>query len=253
MHHCWKKAVGVLCCWGIMTGLSITSYADNFDQVQLVEAKESAGAEYIELAEETDSQKTDGDVVNVTNVSNTSNASNGASVSGGVVQTKVYDRTAETIASQEAEKEAKAKAEAVAKAAAEAAQAAAEAAALAKTDLRQQVVNFALSFVGGPYRYGGSDPRTGVDCSGFTSYVMRNAAGVNLARSSKGQANNGVAISAEQMQPGDLIFYGGSGGINHVAMYIGGGKIVHASTYSTGIKVSNWNYRTPVKIVNVLG
>ena len=55
------------------------------------------------------------------------------------------------------------------------------------------------------------------------------------------------------MKPGDLIFYGGGSGINHVAMYIGSGKIVHASTYDTGIKISNWNYRTPVKIVNVLG
>lgn len=231
MHHCWKKAVGILCCCGTMAGLSITSYADNFDQVQLVEAKESAGAEYMELEAEPQENET----------------------SGGIIQAKVYDRTAETIASEEAAKEAKAKAEAEAQAAAAAAQAAAQAQAQAETSLRQQVVNYALSFVGGPYRYGGSDPRTGVDCSGFTRYVMSNAAGVQLSRSSKSQANEGVSISAEQMQPGDLIFYGGSGGINHVALYIGAGKIVHASTYSTGIKVSNWNYRTPTKIVNVLG
>ena len=55
------------------------------------------------------------------------------------------------------------------------------------------------------------------------------------------------------MQPGDLIFYGSGKGINHVAMYIGDGKVVHASTERTGIKTSPWNYRTPVKIVNVLG
>jgi len=55
------------------------------------------------------------------------------------------------------------------------------------------------------------------------------------------------------MQPGDLLFYGSGKGINHVAMYIGDGKIVHASTEATGIKVSNWNYRNPVKIVSMLG
>lgn len=118
---------------------------------------------------------------------------------------------------------------------------------------RQQVVDYAMQFVGGRYRYGGSDPRTGVDCSGFTRYVLQNSAGVSMNRSSGGQASQGVAVSADQMQPGDLLFYGGSRGINHVAMYIGNGQVVHASTERTGITVSNWNYRNPVKIVNVLG
>lgn len=118
---------------------------------------------------------------------------------------------------------------------------------------RQNLVNYALQFVGGRYRYGGNDPRTGVDCSGFTRYVMQNGAGVSLNRSSGSQASQGVAISADQIQPGDLIFYGNGSRINHVALYIGNGQIVHASTYKTGIKISNWNYRAPVKIVNVLG
>lgn len=56
------------------------------------------------------------------------------------------------------------------------------------------------------------------------------------------------------MRPGDLVFYSKNGkNINHVAMYIGDGMVVHASTYKTGVKTSPWNYRTPVKIVNVLG
>lgn len=118
---------------------------------------------------------------------------------------------------------------------------------------RQQVVNYAMQFVGGRYKYGGSDPHTGVDCSGFTRYVLQNSAGVNMNRSSGGQASQGTAISADQMQPGDLLFYGSGRGINHVAMYIGNGQIVHASTERTGITISNWNYRNPVKIVNVLG
>ena len=118
---------------------------------------------------------------------------------------------------------------------------------------RQQVVDFALQFVGGTYRYGGSDPHTGVDCSGFTRYILQQVAGVSMNRSSGGQARQGTAVSADQMRPGDLIFYGSGSRINHVAMYIGDGQIVHASTESTGIKVSDWNYRNPVKIVNVLG
>lgn len=120
-------------------------------------------------------------------------------------------------------------------------------------EFRQSIVNYGLQFVGGRYSYGGSDPHTGVDCSGFTRYVMQHAAGISLNRSSTGQASQGVSVSADQMRPGDLIFYGNGRSINHVAMYIGNGQIVHASTYKTGIKVSQWNYRTPVKIVNVIG
>lgn len=118
---------------------------------------------------------------------------------------------------------------------------------------RQELVDYALQFVGGRYRYGGNDPHTGVDCSGFTRYVMQNGAGVSLSRSSGSQAAQGRSISAEEMRPGDLIFYGNGRSINHVAMYIGDGQVVHASTERTGIKTSPWNYRAPVKIVDVLG
>lgn len=123
----------------------------------------------------------------------------------------------------------------------------------ANDELRKSVVNYGLQFVGGRYAYGGSDPNSGVDCSGFTRYVLQHAAGVSLNRSSGGQATQGQAVSQDQMKPGDLIFYGSGRSINHVALYIGNGQIVHSSTYKTGIKVSTWNYRTPVKIVNVLG
>lgn len=137
--------------------------------------------------------------------------------------------------------------------AAQAAEAEAAAAAAQVASKRQSVVNYALQFVGGPYRAGGNDPHTGADCSGFVKYVMQYGAGVSMNRSSVTQSTQGVAINANQMQPGDLIFYGNGSRINHVAMYIGNGQIVHASTYTTGIKISNWNYRTPVKITNVLG
>lgn len=123
----------------------------------------------------------------------------------------------------------------------------------AEIDLRQQLVDFSLQFLGGAYRYGGLDPDTGVDCSGFTRYVMKHCAGITLSHSSRAQAGEGREIDSSQMRPGDLIFYGSGKGINHVAMYIGEGQIVHASTKATGIKISRWNYRTPVRIVNVLG
>lgn len=116
---------------------------------------------------------------------------------------------------------------------------------------RQNLVDYALQFVGGPYRAGGNDPHTGVDCSGFVRYVMQHGAGISMNRSSGSQATQGHAVNSSQMQPGDLLFYFGGSGINHVAMYIGDGKIVHASTYATGIKISKWNYRNPVKIVSM--
>lgn len=132
-----------------------------------------------------------------------------------------------------------------------AAETAAAEAAEATANARQNLVNYALQFVGGPYRAGGNDPRTGVDCSGFVRYVMQHGAGISMNRSSGSQATQGHAVNASQMQPGDLLFYSGGSGINHVAMYIGDGKIVHASTYATGIKISKWNYRNPVKIVSM--
>lgn len=117
---------------------------------------------------------------------------------------------------------------------------------------RQSVVDYALQFVGNRYVYGGTDPNTGADCSGFTRYVMQHAAGISLSHSSRAQSGEGQAVSFSEIKPGDLIFYGGRGYINHVALYIGNGQIVHASTERTGIKVSEATYRTPVKVVRVL-
>lgn len=128
-----------------------------------------------------------------------------------------------------------------------------EAAIEVENDLRSEIVTYALRFVGNRYKYGGTNPNTGVDCSGFTSYVMRHAASVELPHSSGGQSHMGRVVSSSEMRPGDIICYGSGKKINHVALYIGNGQIVHASTERTGIKVSRWNYRTPVRIVNVLG
>ena len=119
--------------------------------------------------------------------------------------------------------------------------------------LRNKVVNYALQFVGGRYVWGGTDPHTGADCSGFVQYVMRHAAGVQLPRTSREQAKTGRAIKSDEMRPGDLIFYTNkSGVVNHVAMYIGNGQVVHAASRRSGIKISTWNYRTPKYIRSYL-
>ena len=118
---------------------------------------------------------------------------------------------------------------------------------------RMEIVECGMSFVGNRYVWGGMDPNKGADCSGFTMYIMRNVAGVHLSHSSRAQANEGRQVSAEEMRPGDLVFYGNGKRINHVAIYAGDGMVVHASNKEDGIKMSPWNYRKPVKIVNVLG
>ena len=122
------------------------------------------------------------------------------------------------------------------------------------TSLRNRLVNYALQFVGNRYVWGGNDPHTGADCSGFVRYVYKHVAGVNLERVSRAQAKQGTKIKSSQMRPGDLIFYTDRGGtVNHVAMYIGNGQIVHAASRRSGIKISTWNYRNPYRIVNMLG
>lgn len=122
-----------------------------------------------------------------------------------------------------------------------------------QASLRNKVVNYGLQFVGGRYVWGGTNPNTGADCSGFVQYVMRNAAGVSLPRTSREQAKTGRSISSSEMRPGDLIFYTGSNGVvNHVAMYIGNGQIVHAASRKSGIKISTWNYRKPKYIRSFL-
>lgn len=100
------------------------------------------------------------------------------------------------------------------------------------------IVAYAKQFLGNPYVYGGASLTNGTDCSGFTMSVYAHF-GYGLSRSSYTQVNNGRAVSMSSLQPGDLLFYkyGGST-ISHVAIYIGGGQIIHASTEETGIIIS---------------
>lgn len=121
-----------------------------------------------------------------------------------------------------------------------------------QSSLRSRIVNYALQFVGNPYVWGGTSLTRGTDCSGFTQSVLRNF-GISIPRVSRDQAKAGRAVNSSQMRPGDLIFYTNSSGtINHVAMYIGNGQVVHAASRKSGIKISTWNYRSPAKIRNVI-
>ena len=113
------------------------------------------------------------------------------------------------------------------------------------SSLGQAIANYAVQFVGNPYVYGGTSLTNGTDCSGFTQSVMANF-GIYLARTAADQSYGGTSVSISDIQPGDLLFYSDGGGISHVAMYIGGGQIVHAATESQGIIISNYNYDAPV-------
>jgi len=120
------------------------------------------------------------------------------------------------------------------------------------TNLRVDIAEYAKQFVGNPYVWGGTSLTKGADCSGFVQSVLKKF-NIKVSRTSRSQAGDGKKISADKLQPGDLIFYANSSGtINHVAMYIGDGKVVHASSPKTGIKISKYNYRTPVKYVDVI-
>lgn len=120
------------------------------------------------------------------------------------------------------------------------------------SDVRVELVEYAKQFLGNPYVYGGSSLTKGTDCSGFTMSVFKKF-GVKLSHHAASQAKEGTKISKSDLQPGDLVFYADSrGNINHVALYIGGGQVIHASSPKTGIRISKYNYRTPVKYVRVL-
>lgn len=133
-----------------------------------------------------------------------------------------------------------------------------------ENDLGSKIVNYALQFVGNPYVYGGTSLTNGADCSGFVQSVFAHF-GIKLLRVADDQMQGpsssdikqgyakAVAVSTSDMRPGDLIFYGYGNYANHVAIYIGDGKIVHASNSQPypagGIKTSNYDYNTPLKIV----
>lgn len=117
---------------------------------------------------------------------------------------------------------------------------------------RQEVCNYALQFLGNPYVYGGTSLTNGTDCSGFTMRVYEHF-GYSIPRTAAAQCAGLTNVDLSSIQPGDLLFYKGSGGgIGHVTMYIGGGQVVHASSSTTGIIISNIGYRTPCAAARII-
>ena len=115
-----------------------------------------------------------------------------------------------------------------------------------RLEKRQAVVDFALQFEGNPYVYGGTSLTNGADCSGFVMSVFANF-GYSLPRVAAAQCDASTKKDISQLEPGDLVFYG-SGYVDHVALYIGDGKIIHASGAATGIKISNYDYEQPAAV-----
>lgn len=114
------------------------------------------------------------------------------------------------------------------------------------SELGKTIAKYACQFIGNPYVMGGTSLTNGADCSGFTYKVYQNF-GYSIPRTSYLQRSAGTEVSYENAQPGDLICYDG-----HVAMYIGGGLIVHASSAKTGIKVSKAQYRTILSVRRII-
>ena len=116
-----------------------------------------------------------------------------------------------------------------------------------ETALRKDMVSYAKKFLGNRYVYGGTSLTKGTDCSGFTMRIYQKF-GYKIPRTSRSQAKASKKISSSKKQMGDLIFYGSGSRVSHVAMYIGNGKVIHASNRKDGIKISKWNYRRYIKI-----
>lgn len=110
----------------------------------------------------------------------------------------------------------------------------------------QQIADFACQFIGNPYVAGGTSLTEGADCSGFVMSVFKEY-GISLPRSSYAQSTYGKEVSYSDAKPGDVIYYGG-----HVGIYIGDGKIVHASTERTGIKITAATYRNIITVRRIV-
>ncbi|QOW20190.1 C40 family peptidase [Lysobacter ciconiae] len=104
----------------------------------------------------------------------------------------------------------------------------------------RNILQRALTLLGTPYRWGGNTPDKGFDCSGLVSYVFRNAMGIDLPRVSREQANSGELVaSKKELAEGDLVFFGRKGRIDHVGIYVGEGRFVHAPSTGKDVMVSS--------------
>ncbi|WP_037586575.1 C40 family peptidase [Stenoxybacter acetivorans] len=96
----------------------------------------------------------------------------------------------------------------------------------------------AMGLLGVAYRFGGNSPISGLDCSGFMQYIFKRSFKVNLPRTSREMAKEGEAVSKEELQPGDMVFFNTLGrGVSHVGMYIGKGRMIHAPRTGKDIEI----------------
>jgi len=111
------------------------------------------------------------------------------------------------------------------------------------TEVIQEIPLYALSLIGTPYKYGGSHPETGMDCSGFVSHVYGQVAGIQLPRGSQEISQHGTALAPVDLQPGDLVFFNTlNRAFSHVGLYLGESRFIHASSSQTGaVMVSDMN------------
>ena len=120
------------------------------------------------------------------------------------------------------------------------------------SDVRVELCQYAKQFIGNPYVWGGTSLTNGADCSGFTLSVFKKY-GIKLPHYSVSQSQMGTKVSLSEAKAGDLVFYAKGNTVNHVAIYLGNGQVVHASSPRTGIKISNVGYRTIHSIRNIIG
>ena len=106
------------------------------------------------------------------------------------------------------------------------------------------VMQSALSLLGTPYRWGGTDPDSGLDCSGLVGYVFRSTLGLDLPRISRDLARAGQPILARaELNPGDLVFFGLRGRVSHVGIYLGDGRFLHAPRRGEDVRIDDFNSR----------
>ena len=194
-------------------------------------------------------QFTDGETF--TDSSEDTDATGSVSALASVLAKQTEEQTQEFVekeeeASEKAEQEKAAALESIQKTIEDVKKKAAEEAEAQRVAKRQAVVDFALQFEGNPYVYGGTSLTNGADCSGFVMSVFANF-GYSLPRVAAAQCDASTKKDISQLEPGDLVFYG-NGYVDHVALYIGDGKIIHASGAATGIKISNYDYEQPAAI-----
>ena len=104
---------------------------------------------------------------------------------------------------------------------------------------RNQMMKVAYSTVGTPYKWGGNNPQQGFDCSGLMKYVYKNALGVNIPRTAAKQRDRSRTVNYAQLQPGDMLFFKTGRNSNHVGIYVGNRKFVHAASGSKNVKIAS--------------